>query len=98
MILEIATLSIKEGSNSAFEKAFEQAKKVVISSPGCKSAKLMNCIENESKYQVFIEWETLEDHTITFRESEKFTQWRTLIGPYFESAPQVEHFELKSEI
>lgn len=96
MILEIATLSIKTGSNMEFESAFEQAKKVVISSPGCLSAKLMHCIENESKYQVLIEWETLEAHTVTFRESEKFTQWRTLIGPYFESAPQVEHFEMNS--
>jgi heme-degrading monooxygenase HmoA len=96
MILEIATIHIKENQNTAFELAFEKAKQVVISSAGCIKATLFHCHENEMKYQVLIEWETLEAHTVNFRESELFIEWRTILSPYFEKAPEVEHFELRS--
>lgn len=97
MVLEIATLSIKENEISSFKTAFESAKLVVKDSPGCLSIRMLQGIENPTKFQVLIEWETLEHHTVTFRESERFTQWRNYISPYFESAPQVEHFEFISE-
>jgi hypothetical protein len=38
-----------------------------------------------------IEWNTLEDHTVGFRQSERFARWRALIGSYFESPPEVTH-------
>lgn len=96
MILEIATIHIKQDQNAGFEHAFEEAKKVVLSSVGCTSATLFHCHENEVKYQVFIEWETLEAHTVTFRESELFVEWRKILSPFFEIAPDVEHFRMKS--
>jgi hypothetical protein len=39
-----------------------------------------------------IEWATLEDHTVGFRGSPAFTQWRAQVGPFFATAPVVEHF------
>jgi hypothetical protein len=39
-------------------------------------------------------WDTLEDHTVGFRESDLFVQWRALIGPFFANPPQVEHWNL----
>jgi len=36
----------------------------------------------------------VEDHTVGFRESELFVQWRALIGPFFANPPEVEHWEL----
>jgi hypothetical protein len=39
-------------------------------------------------------WDTLEDHTVGFRQSEAFTQWRAIVGPFFAVPPVVEHFEL----
>ena len=27
-----------------------------------------------------------------FRESENFTRWRGLVGPFFDGQPRVEHF------
>jgi hypothetical protein len=37
----------------------------------------------------------LEAHTEGFRGSELFKEWRTLIGPFFDGPPLVEHYELK---
>jgi hypothetical protein len=40
---------------------------------------------------LFVSWETLENHTVDFRGSPDFQEWRKLVGHYFAGAPQVEH-------
>ena len=52
------------------------------------------CLERPNVYMFTIDWETLDDHMVGFRESEQFTQWRTLIGPHFDGPAVVEHFSL----
>ena len=52
------------------------------------------CLERPNVYMFTIDWETLDDHLVGFRESEHFTQWRTLIGPHFDGPAVVEHFSL----
>lgn len=93
MILELATIEIIDGQNVAFESALEKAKKVIGRSKGFVRIKVNKCVEEPKIYTFFIYWETLEDHTIGFRGSELFTQWRSLIGPFFASPPQVLHYE-----
>jgi heme-degrading monooxygenase HmoA len=92
MILELATIEIKQGVNTGFEAALEKAKLVIAQSKGFISIESQKCIEQANRYILLIQWETLEDHTIGFRESSLFTDWRALIGPYFESAPHVLHY------
>jgi heme-degrading monooxygenase HmoA len=43
---------------------------------------------------LLIEWETMEDHTVGFRESDSYKEWSAIVRPYFAKAPHVEHFEL----
>ena len=50
-------------------------------------------MESTDEYLLLIGWETFEDHMTGFRESEDFTRWRALIGPYFASPPAVVHFD-----
>jgi hypothetical protein len=38
-----------------------------------------------------VKWETLENHTVDFRGSENFAEWRGLVGQYFAAPPDVEH-------
>lgn len=94
MILEIANIEVKAGQEAGYEAAFNQAKELLKKKKGYISHKLQRCIEEPNRYIVMINWETLEDHTIGFRESPEFLQWRALIGPFFASPPVVEHFEL----
>lgn len=95
MILEAAVFNIKKGTEADFEKSFEQAQLVISRSPGYLSHQLQVCLENNSKYLLLVKWQTLEDHIDIFRNSELFQQWRSIIGPYFDSPPAVEHYELK---
>jgi heme-degrading monooxygenase HmoA len=93
MILELAIIDIKQGQNEAFEANLAIAKNIISQSKGFKSIEIQHCIEVETRYVLFIYWETLEDHTEGFRNSELFTQWRGLIGPYFENPPLVQHYK-----
>jgi heme-degrading monooxygenase HmoA len=95
MILEIADIRIQTGQQAAFQEAIERGLSTVASqAKGFRGAKVNHGIENPERYVLQIFWDTLEDHTIGFRESELFTQWRAIVGPFFAAPPQVEHFEL----
>jgi quinol monooxygenase YgiN len=58
---------------------------------GCTGLTLQRSHEQPSRYRLFIQWRTLENHTKDFRESDDFQEWRKLVGHCFASAPQVEH-------
>ena len=96
-ILELATVDIRQGTNQEFEQALEKAQAVISQSKGYIGHQFHQCIEQENRYVLLIKWETLEDHTKGFRESELFKEWRALIGPYFENPPVVQHYTLKFE-
>ena len=94
MILELATIDIKPGANTDFEKNLEQAQAVLRQAEGYLGHEFQKCIERDNRYILLIRWTSLEAHTQGFRGSELFVQWRGLIGQFFDQPPQVEHFEL----
>ena len=95
MILELADIRIHPGQNTAFEAAIEHGLKTVIATAhGFQGFKVNKGIESPERYLLQIFWNTLEDHTIGFRESPAFTEWRAIVGPFFALPPVVEHFEL----
>jgi heme-degrading monooxygenase HmoA len=93
MIIEFAQLTIRPGSERQFETAFPAAIKVLGASKGYLSHELRRSMETSNRYALIVQWQTLEDHTVGFRGSPAFTHWRAQIGPFFESAPVVEHFQ-----
>ncbi len=95
MILEIAQLTIKVGTNAEFEKNLELAQGVISRAEGYLGHEFHRCIERENGYVLLIRWATLEAHTEGFRGSELFKEWRGYIGQFFDAPPVVEHFELK---
>lgn len=93
MVLEHAVINVPAGQETAFEAAFEQAKSVLTASPSCRSARLHRGVESPSRYLLLVEWDRLDDHLIGFRESARFGEWRSLVGPFFEGPPTVDHYE-----
>jgi len=94
MIVEIADLRIRAGSQVQFEEAIARGVKDVISAAaGFRRFEVQRCIESPERYVLLIEWERLEDHTVGFRGSDAFAHWRAIVGPFFAQPPQVEHFE-----
>jgi heme-degrading monooxygenase HmoA len=93
MVTEIAHLVIKPGEELDFEKKVALAKPYFLSAKGCHGVRLTRGIEQPNQYQLLVEWETVENHMVDFRQSEGFQQWRALASPHFAQAPEVEHVE-----
>lgn len=95
MILELADLQIHPNRNDAFEAALQRGITTCIATArGYQGFKVNRCIEDPDRYVLQVSWTTLEDHTVGFRESSAFTEWRAIVGPFFARAPLVQHFVL----
>jgi heme-degrading monooxygenase HmoA len=94
MILEIALLDVKPDQTAEFEKAFAVAAPIIASMKGYISHELQRCIERKNHYALLVKWQTLEDHTIGFRGSSQYQEWRKLLHHFYDPFPTVEHFEL----
>lgn len=93
MITEIAQIEVKPGTEKDFEAAVAKAKAVFGRSKGFHGFELHKSIEKPQRYRLMVKWATLENHTVDFRSSENFAEWRGLVGPYFAAPPEVEHTE-----
>ena len=95
MILELADIRIQPGKQAEFDAAIQRGLTEVISkAKGFQGYKVNKSIETPERYVLTIFWETLENHTIDFRESAAFQEWRGFVGPFFAAPPVVEHFTL----
>ncbi len=94
MVLEVALLNVRAGMGDAFEDAFRQASPIIASMPGYLSHELQRCIEVPARYVLLVRWETLEDHTVGFRQSSAYQEWKRLLHHFYDPFPTVEHFEL----
>ncbi len=95
MILELADIRIQPGQQAAFDEAIQRGLATVASqAKGYRGFKVNKGVESPERYILMIFWDTLEDHTIGFRQGPLFPQWRAIVGPFFATPPQVEHFEL----
>ena len=95
MILEIADIRIAPGQQAAFDEAIQRGlTTVACKAKGFRGWKVNRGIESPERYVLMIFWDTLEDHTVGFRQGPLFAQWRAIVGPFFAQPPQVEHFTL----
>lgn len=94
MILEVAVLNVRPGQAEDFEQAFSQAQKIIASMPGYVSHQLQRCFETPNRYLLLVNWQTLEDHTIGFRESMPYQEWKRLLHHFYDPFPVVEHYGL----
>lgn len=92
MVLEVAILNIKRGQTQDFEAAFSEAQKIISSMSGYISHQLRKCFENDHQYILLVEWEKLEDHTVGFRGSQEYQQWKALLHHFYDPFPTVEHY------
>jgi heme-degrading monooxygenase HmoA len=93
MILEVAILNVKTGQEADFEVAFQSASSIIASMKGYMRHELRRCLETASQYVLLVEWETLEDHTVGFRGSEQYQEWRRLLHHFYDPFPKVEHYQ-----
>lgn len=93
MILEVAVLEVKPGLAEEFESAFQKASRIIASMSGYVSHELQKCLETPNRYILLVRWQKLEDHTIGFRQSPKYREWKALLHHFYDPFPIVEHYE-----
>jgi len=93
MILETAVLHIKPELQETFEASFKEASQYIASIKGYIKHELHCCIEAPNQYLLLVQWETLEDHTIGFRQSEAYLEWKRFLHHYYDPFPVVEHYK-----
>lgn len=94
MTLEVAILDVIPGQEHDFESAFAKASGIISSMPGYISHQLQRCVEKQNRFLLLVNWETLEAHTVGFRSSAQYLEWRKLLHHFYDPFPTVEHYEL----
>jgi heme-degrading monooxygenase HmoA len=92
MVLEVALIDVRSGAEEDFQTAYGRARHLVATTPGCRSVRMTRGVESPSRFVLLVEWDSVEAHLENFRASERFGQWRSIIGEYFATPPLVEHF------
>jgi heme-degrading monooxygenase HmoA len=93
MILEVAILNVKDGQEEQFESDFARAGQFISAIKGYIKHSLRKCLEQKNKYILLVDWKNLDDHTIGFRQSHQYIEWKRLLHHYYDPFPTVEHYE-----
>ena len=93
MIVESAILPIKSGQEVAFEAALRGALPLIQASKGFHKIEVRPCVEDRSRYLLLVWWDTVEDHTIGFRGSDRYQKWREALHGFYDGPLTVLHYE-----
>jgi len=91
MVTEIAQIEIKPGMEAEFEAGVAKVAPIFRRARGCEGMELHRSVEKPQRYRLLVKWATVENHTVDFRGSDDFQEWRKLVGHCFAAAPEVEH-------
>ncbi|NNG39415.1 antibiotic biosynthesis monooxygenase [Flexivirga sp. ID2601S] len=90
--IESVVLPVRPGHEAGFEAAFADAVPIIKRQKGFRSLRLSRCIERPNEYLLHVEWDSLADHTVGFRESDDYQRWRTALHHFYDPVPSVDHF------
>ena len=93
MVTEFAMIEIKPGMESAFIEGAAKSRPVFLAAEGCFGMGVQRSVEGPSKFLLMVQWESVDAHMVTFRQSPAFQQWRDNVGHYFAAPPVVWHGE-----
>jgi heme-degrading monooxygenase HmoA len=92
MILEHAILNIKAGQSKEFEAAMAKARPLIEATPGFQKMELRACVETKDRYLLLVWWSTVEAHTVGFRQSDRYNEWRAALHHFYQPFPVVQHY------
>ncbi|WP_239331123.1 antibiotic biosynthesis monooxygenase [Frankia sp. CiP3] len=90
-VLEVARFDVTPGEEAKFIDAYRSVAAELATCPGCRSARMTRGVESPSRFVLLVEWDNLDAHVVTFRESARFVRWRAALGSFFAQPPTVEH-------
>jgi heme-degrading monooxygenase HmoA len=92
MILEVAVLDVRPGQSERFLSAFEKAQTILMAATGYHRHELQRSGDRENRYLLLVWWDSIESHTVGFRGSAPYQEWKKLLHRFYDPFPQVEHY------
>jgi heme-degrading monooxygenase HmoA len=92
MIVEHAILNIRKGQSAAFEAAMKKARPLIEATEGFQKMEVRSCIESKDRYLLLVWWSSVEAHTVGFRQSARYNEWREALHGFYEPFPTVQHY------
>ena len=91
MFREMARIDINPERCSDFEGAISEAVPLFLRAKGCTGVTVSRSVERPGRYWLMVQWDSVDDHLIGFRQSRDFQERRRLAGGFFLAPPEVEH-------
>lgn len=91
MVTEFAQIEVKPGMQAEFIAGVEKSRAVFMASKGCAGLVLQHSVEEPTKFVLMVQWGCVEDHMVSFRQSENYQIWRGNVGHCFAVPPVVWH-------
>lgn len=92
MILEHAILNVKAGLGPAFEEAMREALPLIAETPGFIELELRPCVETPDRFLLLVRWASVEAHTLGFRGSDRYAEWKRRLHHFYDPFPVVQHY------
>ncbi|MEU4561482.1 antibiotic biosynthesis monooxygenase [Actinoplanes sp. NPDC023936] len=92
MVLEVMLIDVLPGREDDFLNAYEAARPMFASTPGCRSVRVKQGAESVTRFLLLVEWDSMEAQEHGFRGTERFAQWRALIAASIAQPPLSEFF------
>jgi quinol monooxygenase YgiN len=86
----------RESDLNSFEAAYRAASSSLDASPHCLGYELSRCVEEQDRYILRIEWDSLEGHLTGFRRAPEFAPFLAAIKPYIGQIEEMQHYALTS--
>ncbi len=92
MILEHAILDVAPQEAAEYEAALKEALPLIRATAGFIKLDIRPCLEKPGRYLLLVEWRALDDHTVGFRNSDRYQEWKNLLHRFYNPFPLVEHY------
>jgi heme-degrading monooxygenase HmoA len=92
LVLEVAILNVRAGQSASFEAAFAEAEGIIAAAAGYQRHELRRCVEHADRYLLLVWWDGIESHTVGFRGSAEYQEWKRLLHHFYDPFPEVEHY------
>jgi heme-degrading monooxygenase HmoA len=91
MVIEIATLFVKDEAEGDFVGSFGDAAEILKRQPGCRGLRWGKRVEPDLAFVLEVEWDQIEDH-FGFRETDDYKSFGALFRDFLSKPPEVVHF------
>jgi hypothetical protein len=98
MVIEQFLVKVVPGKEPDFEAAMERGLRTVMArAGGMRAWSLRRCVEMPDHYQVQLQWDSIEDHLVRYREGPLAAEFRAIVTPFYdgwpETKPDMKHYQ-----